>query len=183
MKKFPLLTVFILLAILYSAWTPAAAASGQAETATAGSGVTLTISNPLPKATVVTLRGSDDYTFTVPANQTVTKTIEQGKYRYKYNGCLDKKASGILTYKDGKYELDIPACKTVKVRIINPYAADFTSTMNGWVNYNINVPAGTIKIFDVIAGRYLLSYTCSNGYSWSGKVKLSRNVTWAMCTN
>lgn len=185
MKKHPLLTLFVLLAILISAWTPAAAASSApAESITATAGVTLTITNPLPKATVVTLRGSNDYTFTVPANQAVTKTIEQGKYRYSYKGCLDKKAAGILSQKDGKYELDIPACKTITMRIINPHTANYTSTMTGWMNYTINVPAGTIKSFAIVAGPYQLDYTCSNGstYRWSGKVKLSKNITWAMCT-
>ena len=87
MKKFPLLTLFIALAVLCSAWSPAYASSGQAETigATADT-ATLKITNPLPKAAVVTLRGANDYTFTVPANQTVTKTIAKGSYRYKYNG-------------------------------------------------------------------------------------------------
>lgn len=179
MKKMTYFSLFVILAILCSAWTPTAAGASAV-----ASGVPLTIANPLPKAVVISLRGSNDYTFTVPANQTVTKPIAQGKYRYSYTGCLDKKAAGILAYKDGRYALDIPACKMVRVRIINPHTANYTSTMTGWMNYTINVPAGTIKSFDIVAGPYQLDYTCSNGspYGWSGKVKLSKNITWAMCT-
>jgi hypothetical protein len=184
MKKNTLLTLIIALAIFCSAWTPAAASTGQADTvvAAAATGVTLTIANPLPKATVVTLRGANDYTFTVPAGQTVTKTVAQGKYRYKYTGCLDKKASGILPYKEGEYTLDIKPCKMINLRIINPFATNYVSEMTGWINYKINVPAGTIKTFSIVAGRYWLSYTCGSK-GWEGKVKLLKNTTWPMCTS
>jgi hypothetical protein len=183
MKKFPLLTLFIALAVLCSAWSPAYASSGQAETigATADT-ATLKITNPLPKAAVVTLRGANDYTFTVPANQTVTKTIAKGSYRYKYNGCLDKKYAGILPYKDGVYMLDITPCKMITVRIINPFLDDYKSTMQGWINYDINVPARQIKSFSVIAGTYWLDYTCAGDQGWEGKVRLKKNITWVMCT-
>lgn len=183
MKKFPLLTLFITLAILCSAWSPAYASTGQAEGASGTANTaTLKITNPLPKATVVTLRGSNDYTFTVPANQTVTKTISKGNYRYKYNGCLDKKYSGILPYENGLYTLDITLCKMITVRIINPFLDDYKSTMQGWINYEINVPARQIKSFEVIASVYWLDYTCGSDQSWEGKVRLQKNITWVMCT-
>ena len=183
MKKFPLLTLLLTLAVLGSTWTPVSAATGQAMgIVTAATTATLNITNPLPKATVVTLAGTNDYTFTVPANQTIYKTIAKGSYRYKYTGCLNKKSSGILPYKDGVYELDITPCHMITLRIINPHLNDYKSTMRGWVNYDINVPARQIKSFNIVAGPYWLNYTCEND-GWEGKVKLNKNITWVMCTS
>ena len=184
MKKTTLLTFLIVLTVLFSAWSPAAASSAQSGTdaAAAGAGATLTITNPLPKATVVTLRGSNNYTFTVSANQTVTKTIAVGAYRYKYQGCLGKTTSGILAYKNGKYELDIQPCKMITLKIVNPFFDTYTSTMKGWMNYQITVKPRHTEKFSVVAGTYFLSYTCTpSNKNWEGKVKLQKNILWIMC--
>lgn len=211
MKKYTLFTLIFICSLLFSSWTTAAAATGEqasavstraaapvatdamvssassvtasaAVQAAASSGKTLTITNPLPKATTVTLSGAGDYTIVVSANQTKTKTIPQGSYRYKYLGCLDKTYSGILKYKDGSYTLDIPACKMVTVRIINPFFETYTSTMSGWMNYNITVKPRHIESFEVVAGVYYLKYTCTpSNKGWEGKVRLKKNITWVMC--
>jgi hypothetical protein len=175
MKKTSIITLLVTFALILSAWAPAAASS-------ASSGATLTITNPLPKATVVTLTGAGNYTFTISANQTVTTSIPVGNYRYKYNGCLDKKMSGILPYKNGKYALAIPACKTVYLVIYTPYSVNFTGELKGWMNYSLRVRGDSLKYFDAVAGTYYLSYDCSNGYHWEGKVRLSKNKFWPMCT-
>lgn len=177
MKKNTLITLLILFAIAASAWTPANAA---ASTTASSSGETLTITNPMPKATVVTLRGSADYTFTVPANQTITKTIPKGSYRYKYLGCQDKTFSGILPYKNGSYVLDIKPCKVINLHIFSPFATDYISTLKGWMNYQLNVRAGQWETFNVVAGTYYLKYTCGTK-SWEGKVRLQKNILWVMC--
>jgi hypothetical protein len=184
MKKPTILALFLTLTILLSSWTPIAASTGQAQADTAATtgtaGVTLTITNPMPKATVVTLTGANHYTFNVLAGQTRIQTINQGDYRYKYQGCLDKIVSGQLDYKDGKYELNIQPCKMVNLTIINPFFDTYVSEMKGWMNYQITVKARHTKTFSIVAGPYWLSYTC-DGKSWTGKVKLRKDKVWIMC--
>lgn len=175
MKKNTFLPLILLLSMLLSAWSPAPAAASAA-----ASGETLTITNPIPKAVVVTLRGSKDYTFTVPANQTVVKTIDQGKYRYKYQGCLDKTYAGILADKNGKFVLDIKPCKMIRLSIFNPFFTDYTSTLKGWMDYQLDVRAGQWEDFQIVAGPYWLSYTCGTKH-WEGKVRLQKNILWVMC--
>jgi len=184
MKKTTLLTFFIALTILFSAWTPAAASTGQAGTvaATAAASATLTITNPLPKATLVTLKGANNYTFTVSANQTIEKTIAKGSYRYKYQGCLGQTFSGILAYKNGEYTLDIKPCKMIKLKIVNPFFDTYSSTMKGWMNYQITVKPRHTETYSIVAGTYFLSYICTpSNKSWEGKVKLHKNMLWIMC--
>jgi len=183
MKKTALIALLLTLTSLFSAWTPAAASiSPAADATTATTDAQLTITNPLPKAVVVTLTGTNNYTFNIQSSKTVDKTIAKGQYRYKYQGCLDKTYSGILSYKNGKYELDIQPCKMIKVKIVNPFFDTYNSTMKGWMNYKISVKPRHVNTFNIIADTYWLSYTCTpSNKNWEGKVRLHKNIMWIMC--
>jgi hypothetical protein len=180
MKKTNLIALCLALTILLSAWTPAAVSTSQALAAATTTAAALTITNPLPKATVVTLTGANNYTLYIQANQTKNFTLETGAYHYKYQGCLDKTFSGKLAYQDGKYVLNIEPCKMINLKIINPFFDKYVSTMKGWMNYQITVKPRTTKSFSVVAGPYWLSYTCGDK-SWEGKVLLRKDKFWIMC--
>ena len=171
MKKTTLLSVCMVLILAFATWAPSLAQTG----------VPLTIKNPLPKSTVVMLDGVKDYTFTVGAGQTVNKTIEQGKYKVKYEGCLGKSTKGTLKLKGGKFELIIKPCKMAKWTIFNASSTIFTSELKGWMSYRLVVGPGQTKTFDLVAGAYQFKNACGTD-SWTGKVKVSSNKKWVMCT-
>jgi hypothetical protein len=175
MKKTTILTLLLALTLFLSAWTPAPASTESVTT-----GATLIITNPLPKATTVTLAGENNYTFNIQASQTKTFTIETGNYRYKYQGCLDKTYTGKLAYQNGKYELNIEPCKMITLKIINPFFDTYVSEMKGWMNYQITVKPRHTETFSIVAGPYWLSYTCGDK-GWEGKVKLRKDKLWVMC--
>jgi hypothetical protein len=181
MKKASILTGLFILAILFSAWTPvqASAASGS----TAAGDIPLVITNPLPKGVTVTIKNKNtSLTYYIPTGGLRTKTLPKGKYRYQYQGCLDKKYSGVLPYKNGQYVLDIKLCKMIELTIYNPFFDTYRSTMQGWVNYEINLKPKQYKTFEVAAGNYYLKYTCTpSNNNWEGKIRLKKDRFWVMC--
>lgn len=172
MKKTSLLSISLVLLLVFTTWAPVFAQA---------TGVPLTIKNPLPKSTVVKLDGVKDYSFTVGAGQTVNKTIDEGKYKVKYEGCLGKQAKGTLKLKGGRYELNIKPCKMVKWTITNVSSTNFTSELKGWMSYRMTVGPGQSKTFELVAGPYTFKNACGSS-SWSGKVKVAGNRSWVMCT-
>jgi hypothetical protein len=171
MKKTPIVSLILVLILVIAAWAPVEAADA----------VPLTITNPLPKSTVVTLDGAKDYTFNVGAGQTINKTIEKGNYKVKYQGCLGKLTTTNLKFKGGMYELKIKPCKTVKWVIVNPSSTTFTSNLKGWMSYKISVGPGQTKTYTLVAGPYEFKNACGSE-TWSGKTKVGANKTWVMCT-
>jgi hypothetical protein len=183
MKKTTILALFLMLTLVFSAWTPAAAFPGQvaANTATTMAGIPLTITNPMPKATTVTLEGPKKYTFNVPAGGTVNKSIDKGNYKYKYEGCGGKQTSGVLKQKAGTYALNIKPCKIAKWILYNgTKTTTYTLQLKGWMSYKFVVPPGNMKTVEIVAGAYDFTASCGSE-SWSGKVKVGKNRFYSVC--
>ncbi len=182
MRKTKIIALFLILMTILSNWTPAAASSDKAEAnATGSSTATLTITNPLPKATTIFLVGPENYEFYIPAGQIRTKTIEKGTYHFKYIGCLDKVTSGVLKYEDGKYEIDVKACKMIKWVIFNPsLSRTFTGELKGWINYQMTANPRQMQTYQIVAGPYEFTYSCGEK-EYTLKVKPTKNKYWVMC--
>jgi len=94
MTKTRIVTIILLTAFVVAFQAPAMFTTTRAAelpaTEAAVSSITLTITNPLPKATTVTLTGKKSYTINVQQGATITRTIDPGKYKFSYQGCLNK---------------------------------------------------------------------------------------------
>jgi hypothetical protein len=183
MKKTTILALFLMLTLVFSGWTPVAASPGTIEAVTAGTtaGLPLTITNPMPKPTTVSLEGPQKYTIKVAAGATVNKTIDKGNYKYKYEGCGGKPTSGTLKQKAGAYTLSIKPCKITKWVLYNgTNATTYTLQLKGWMNYKFFVPPGNMKTVEIVAGTYDFTASCGSE-SWSGKVKVGKNRFYSVC--
>ncbi len=177
MNKTRVLLVSLALILLATSWSPGAGASAWAAApdapALASVPITLKITNPLPKATTVTLSGTKPYTFNVPQGATITKTLAPGKYKFVYQGCLNKAKKGNLKVKGATAEIKITPCKMATWSFYN---ADDTHTfnlrLNGWVDYSVSIGPGQIKQCSWVADNYQATYNwCSKSYNATWKVK------------
>lgn len=177
MNKSRFLLVTLALILLATSGLPGAGATVRAAspdaTLLATVPITLTITNPLPKATTVTLTGTKPYTFNVPQGATITKTLEPGKYKYAYNGCLNKAKKGNLKVKAGKADLKIPACKMATWTFFNADDTHgFTLRLNGWVDYSVSIGPGQIKQVSWVADTYQATHNwCGKTDTFTWKVK------------
>ena len=160
--------VLVLVSFAAAFWVPA-----QTSLAAAAGPVTLTITNPLPKATTVTIDGARDYTIYVPKGATITKTIDAGKYKYSYLGCLNKPKKGNLKVKGSAAALKIPACKTATWVFFNEDATKpATISLQGWMTYNVTLPPRTLVTFNWVADKYQVTVrACGKTYNESWNVK------------
>jgi hypothetical protein len=147
------------LVIAVALQAPAMVIPGQAaELATEASAkgpVTLTITNPLPKATTVILTGTKPYTINVPQGATITKTIDPGKYKYSYQGCLNKAKKGNLKVKGATATLKIAPCKMANWVFYNADdSTPYTLRLNGWVDYYVTVGPGQVLRFSWVTDTY-----------------------------
>jgi len=135
--------------------------------------ITLTITNPLPKATTVTLTGTKPYTFYLPAGTTLTKTIDPGKYKYSYRGCLNKAKQGNLKVKKAGATLKIAACKTATWYFYNADdSMPYTLNLRGWMSYSITVYPRQAVWFSWVADTYqVIERACGKTYNFTLKVK------------
>jgi hypothetical protein len=176
MTKTSFVTIFLLTAFVVAFQAPAMltttrAAELPAETA-AGSPIALTITNPLPKATTVILSGAKAYTINVPQGATITKTIDPGKYKYSYQGCLNKAKKGNLKTKGATATLKIAPCKMATWVFYNADKSQpYTLRLNGWVDYNITVGPGQVLRFSFVADTYQATErACGETYNFTWKV-------------
>jgi hypothetical protein len=178
-KLLSILLVFVFVAAFQApAMVPAARAAGTADLAAAGSPIALTITNPLPKATTVTLTGPKSYTFAVPKGATITKNIEAGKYKYSYQGCLNKAKKGNLKVKGTTAALKIPPCK---MAIWSWYNEDdskpATIKLSGWVSYSVTIGPGQVQTVSWVADTYQFTLTAC-GKTFNERVKVQGKKSW-----
>jgi hypothetical protein len=177
MNKKTLLIVSLVLTLLVTSWSPTGVttswASGLDSPALASTPIALTITNPLPKAVTITLQGKKSYTIMVPQGGTVTKTIEAGKYKYSYQGCLNKPKKGNLKVKRALATLKISPCKMATWSFYNADKYQpYTLRLDGWVDYNITVGPGQVLRFSFVADTYTAtSRACGKTYNYTWKVK------------
>jgi hypothetical protein len=147
-------------------------AAGEESSATATATIALTITNPLPKATTVTLSGPRSYTLYVPAGATITQNIDAGKYKYGYSGCLGKVKKGNLKLKKTTATLKIAACKMANWSFYNEDAATpVTITMKGWMNYSVNIgPRQRVRVSWVADKYQATMHACGEIHNFPWKV-------------
>jgi len=177
MKTLKFKSLFVVAVFLLALRAPAMVTPGRAAelaTSVSASGpVTLTITNPLPKATTVTLTGTKPYTINVPQGATITKTIDPGKYKYSYQGCLNKAKKGNLKVKGAIATLKIAPCKMANWVFYNADdSTPYTLRLNGWVDYYVTVGPGQILRFSWVADTYQATEkACGDTYNFTWKVK------------
>jgi len=177
MKNLKLKTLLLVLVFVVALQAPAMVTPGRAAelpTSVSASGpVTLTITNPLPKATTVILTGTKPYTINVPQGATITKTIDPGKYKYSYQGCLNKAKKGNLKVKGATATLKIAPCKMATWTWYNADdSKPATIRLKGWVNYSVTVGPGQILSFSWVADKYQFTLVaCGKTYNETLNVK------------
>ena len=177
MKNLKFKTLFFVLVFVVALKAPAMVTPGQAAElpalASASGPVTLTITNPLPKATTVTLTGTKPYTINVPQGATITKTIDPGKYKYSYQGCLNKAKKGNLKVKGATAALKIAPCKMAMWSFYNSDKSHpYTLRLNGWVDYSVTVSPGQLVRFSWVTDNYQATENwCGKTYNFTWKVK------------
>jgi hypothetical protein len=178
-KLLGILLVFVFVAALQApVMLPAARAAGTADLAAAGSPIALTITNPLPKATTVTLAGPKSYTITVPQGGTITKNIEAGKYKFSYQGCLNKAKKGNLKVKGATAALKIIPCKMATWSFFNADdTKPATMRLSGWVNYSVTVGPGQVQAVSWVADTYQFTLIAC-GKTYNEKVKVQGKKSW-----
>lgn len=152
--------------------TPSLAAEPQASVAAAAP-IALTITNPLPKPTTVTLTGNRSYTIYVAAGATITQNIDAGKYKFSYPGCLGKVKKGNLKLKKTTAMLKITPCKMANWSFRNADdTMPTTITLRGWVNYTAIIPPGQTMRYTWVADTYsAVVVACGETYNETWKVK------------
>jgi len=177
MKNPKFISLFVVAAFLLAFRAPAMVTPGQAAelltSASASAPVTLTITNPLPKATTVTLTGAKPYTINVPQGATITKTIDPGKYKYSYQGCLNKAKKGNLKVKGATAALKIAPCKMAMWSFYNSDKSHpYRLRLNGWVDYSVTVNPGQLVQFSWVTDNYQATENwCGKTYNFTWKVK------------
>lgn len=177
MKNLKFKALFVVLVFVVALPMPAMVTPGQAAElpalASASGPVTLTITNPLPKVTTVTLTGTKPYTINVPQGATITKTIEAGKYKYSYQGCLNKAKKGNLKVKGATAALKIAPCKMATWSFYNSDKSHpYTLRLNGWVDYSVTVSPGQLVQFSWVTDDYQATENwCGKTYNFTWKVK------------
>ncbi len=177
MKNLKFKALFVVLMFVVALPMPAMVTPGQAaelpDLASASGPITLTITNPLPKATTVILTGTKSYTISVPQGATITKTIDPGKYKYSYLGCLNKAKKGNLKVKGAIAALKIAPCKMATWIWYNADdSRSATIRLKGWVNYSVSVGPGQVLSFSWVADTYQATFVaCGETYNETWKVK------------
>ena len=181
MKKTRILLIIVEVVFVICFTIPATngLAAGPEAAPSAGAGpVTLTITNPLPKAITVNLDGDKDYTINVPKGATITRILDAGKYKYSYLGCLNKPKKGNLKVKGTAATIKVPPCK---MATWSWYNADDTKTatlkLKGWMDYTITVPPGQVVLVSWVADTYQATLT-SCGKTNNGVLKVSGKKAW-----
>jgi hypothetical protein len=133
----------------------------------------LTITNPLPVSTTVTLSGTKNYSIYIAKGGKVERKIDAGKYKYTYNGCLGKKKTGNLKAKAGIATLAIPACKTATWTFTNFDKTKSASlALRGWVSYYETIlPLQTKTVSWVVDDYETTIRECGFTYSFIWKVR------------
>ena len=187
MKKIKVISLLVAIFVLLSIWVPATnsiyPALNPREAAAAGTNVPLVITNPLPKATVVTLTGPTVMSINVAAGQTVNKSIPKASYKYAYSGCLGKKVMGPLKYKSGQYTIPIKPCKMATMTFLNLDSShSYSLKMKGWMSYNTTVGPNQMKVVQFVADVYdITENICGNTYSARVKVSGKRLIVLRKC--
>jgi hypothetical protein len=182
MKTLKVLTVFLALVFVFTAWAPAmanpSAASSPQNEAAAGTSINLTVTNPTPKEITVTLTGKKPYTISVPKGATINKKLDAGQYKYSYKGCLNKPKKGNLKVQGGKAALKIAPCKMANWTFANrDKSKPVTIKLKGWVSYAEYIGPGQTKTFAWVADTYKASIVaCGKTYHETWKVK--GNKAW-----
>lgn len=177
MKKRSLAAIILVLALVLAAWVP-----GQTISA-AATQMTLTITNPMPKGTTVTLSGPRSYTISVGPGGSVSQAIDAGKYKYSYAGCLGKVKTGNLKSKGGTASLAIPACKMANWVLYNSDSSQsVTLTLRGWVNYSETIGPKQVKVVSWVAGSYQATLRrCGVSVTLPLSVKGKRAINFYAC--
>ena len=180
MKNLKAIWISLLVLLLLFSWAPAipSQAAGSETASAAGGPITLTITNPLPKATTVTLTGPKSYTISVQKGATITRTLDAGKYKYSYLGCLNKAKKGNLKVKGTTATIKIPPCK---MATWSWYNEDDTKTatlkLKGWMSYNVSVPPGQVVIVSWVADKYQTTLvSCGKTHNYT--LKVSGKKSW-----
>lgn len=177
MTKTRIVTIILLTAFVVAFQAPAMLTTTRAAelpaTEAAVSSITLTITNPLPKATTVTLTGKKSYTINVQQGATITRTIDPGKYKFSYQGCLNKAKKGNLKVKKVTATLKIAPCKMATWIWYNADdSRPATIRLKGWVNYSVTVGPGQVLAFSWVADTYQATIVaCGKTINETWKVK------------
>ncbi len=188
MKKVGIFVWCLALILALSSWAPAlattnvAANPASADAAVTGP-ITLTINNPLPKATTVTLTGPKTYTIYVTKGATITRTIDAGKYKVSYAGCLGKPVKGNLKVKGIVATLNIKPCKMANWIWTNPKNSSYvTIRLNGWVSYNVSLAPGQTVRVSWVAGKYDVTFKhCGKTFNEKWNVSGKKSWIWLPC--
>lgn len=177
LAKRSVLAIFIVLALVLAAWAPEQTISA------AATQMTLTITNPMPKGTTITLSGPRSYNISVGPGGSVSQLIDAGKYKYSYAGCLGKVKTGNLKSKGATASLAIPPCKMATWVFFNPDKSQpVTITLRGWVNYSETVGPGQIKAYSWVAGNYQMTIRrCGKSSTFPVNVKGKKSWVFYTC--
>lgn len=175
-------TIFLLIIYVVAFQAPAMQNSTQAAGLpalnAAGSSISLTITNPLPKSTTITLTGPKSYTISVLPGATVTRTIASGKYKFSYPGCLNKTMKGNLKVKKITATVKIAPCKMATWIWYNAdHSRSATIRLKGWVNYSVTVGPGQIVPVSWVADTYQITLTAC-GKTVNDTLKVNGKKRW-----
>lgn len=174
MKFHKFLLVALALVVMMSVYTPAPVAA-------ASSSMNLTITNNTPKMVTVSLKGPSTLTIYAYPGQT-TQIIAAGKYSFLYSSCGAKAKKGNLKIKKGAAILVIPACKMANTGFLNlDDSSGWSLNFSGWMNYNIYVAPGQLKVQSMVAAKYTVrSSACGETITFSMTLK-GRRTYWMRC--
>jgi hypothetical protein len=159
MKKTNLLIVLsLILALVVAAWSPTPAQAG------ASGPTNLSIGNKTGMPVTITLTGPKNYTImAAPGNS--TKEIAGGQYKYSYKACGINKTGTIKT-KGAKTKLNIAACKTAIIVIVNRSDQTLFVNLTGPYKYSYTLLAETALPVKVVRGVYRGTGTvCGQSFS------------------
>ncbi len=185
MKRMDILGLMLVFVIAFTSFAPAPSSLVvTAVEAASTTPINLTITNPLPKATTVTLDGTRSYTIYLPKGAIITKKLDAGKYKFTYNGCLGKKKTGNLKVKAGVSTLLIAACKTATWVFVNPssHTQTVTISLRGWMSYNESIAPGQTKVFSWVVDTYEVTLKhCGTTYNETWRVKGKKGWVFRTC--
>jgi len=171
MKKYWIVAVILITALLLSVWTPAFQ-----EPASAASGGTLkiTIKNKSSQNVTVQMWGPANYNLLAKKSVASKHNVLPGKYTYLYTVCGARITGEYVATKNSK-PLTIPAC--AQIRLVNSTGSTMWLRLSGPASYSFTLPPGKTNL-SVLSGTYQYTVTGCGGISKSGKVVLKGKKTW-----
>jgi len=181
--KSKFLILFILTALLISAWAPmpanAATFNSVAQPATAT--FTLVVNNKTGQTFTLTLQGPANYRWTVKPGKANYEVVP-GKYKYTYQACGGPKTGTVVVSKDNQ-NLTLAVCKQkgsggiANVKIVNDTGGYITINLTGSTTYRFSIGPGRSTI-SVVKGKYTYTVYGCGGATVSGVKNMTSRLTW-----